>query len=261
MSARGEGPNEIGGNGEAWLQAQLLRIMAHETRTAAVFDVGANVGDWSLALLDAARAAALPVERLALHAFEPVPGTRAMFEARLAGAHPGAGVTVSAVALSHQRQTRIMHVLHDGAGTNSLEGAPDGENGLRVETDTVDGYCQDHVIPDILLLKCDTEGHDLFVIEGAVGMLNRGAIGVLQFEYNFRWHFPGRNLKQVFDLVERLEMPYLVGRLRPSRIELFESWHPELDRFFEANFVLVRSDLESVLPCHRGRFDAANTYA
>lgn len=47
----------------------------------------------------------------------------------------------------------------------------------------------------------------------------------------------------------------------PDGIDAYESWHPELETFFETNYLLVREDLLDVFQVRRGSFDASNTYA
>jgi hypothetical protein len=104
----------------------------------------------------------------------------------------------------------------------------------------------------------DTEGHDWHVLAGAVDLLRSRRIGLAQFEYNHRWVYARRFLKDVFDLVEG--MPYQVGRLTGAGVELTPRWHPELDRFFQSNFVLVENSMVAHLEHVTGSFDAANTY-
>ena len=65
--------------------------------------------------------------------------------------------------------------------------------------------------------------------------------------------------RDVFDLVEGL--PYRVCKVVPEGIDAYESWHPELETFFEANYLLVRDDLVELLDVRRGKFSANNTYA
>ena len=57
--------------------------------------------------------------------------------------------------------------------------------------------------------------------------LDREAIGVLQFEYNWRWIPFGHTLKEVFDFLAG--RPYLLGRLTADGVEYYADWHPEPD--------------------------------
>lgn len=51
-------------------------------------------------------------------------------------------------------------------------------------------------------------------------------------------------------------IPIPLGKLFGNEIEIFEKWHPELERFFEANYVLINNSpiTKLVMPM---RFDAS----
>jgi hypothetical protein len=107
-------------------------------------------------------------------------------------------------------------------------------------------------------IKCDAEGHDFEVIKGAYNMLESGSIDLLQFEYNHRWIFSGHSMKQVFDLIE--DTSYLLAKIQPECLLFFNDWHPELDRYFEGNYALVRKDMKSHFPSKYVEFDKSNVY-
>jgi len=132
-----------------------------------------------------------------------------------------------------------MFVVGGRAGTSSLH--PDSMNRqtdeIEITATTIDDFCLIHKIDQIHLLKVDTEGHDMEVLLGAEKVLRDGAVLICQFEYNHRWIFSRHYLKDVFDFTEG--MPYILGKVTPYGIEVYESWYPELDRFFEGNYVLI----------------------
>jgi len=47
----------------------------------------------------------------------------------------------------------------------------------------------------------------------------------------------------------------------PDGVDAYESWHPELETFFEANYLLVRDDLIERLGVRVGKFSANNTFS
>lgn len=240
LSARGDVPNDMSTNGERMVQRCVLaglRNRAESGRGLVVFDVGANVGDWSRCLLEEMRD---PEERsrLSLHLFEPVPDTFGRLSDRLAKAGEGASLRLHPLALSSGEGKGEIFV-RGIAGSNSLH--PDTEPGdatpVPIARTTADRFCAEHAIDRIHLMKIDTEGHDMEVISGAMPLLRAGAIRVVQFEYNHRWVFSRHYLKDVFDAVEGL--PYRIGKVQADHVALFSGWHPELERFFEANYLLV----------------------
>jgi hypothetical protein len=96
------------------------------------------------------------------------------------------------------------------------------------------------------------------VLRGAYELLREERIDVLQFEYNHRWIYSRAFLKDVFALVA--DLPYEVARITPDALETLPGWHFELERFFEANYLLVRRPALDWFACRRGGFDASNIY-
>lgn len=259
-AARGEPRrNAITENGEAYVQRRVVAALPPgETLTA--IDVGANQGDWSRTLLDALRASRR--DMACIHAFEPVPATRERLRATLA-AHPLGGlVLVEEAAVSDVAGRARIASMCPGGGIDSLHAAssetPPG-GWIEVETCNLASFFDSRNIGRAHLVKSDAEGHDSHVLRGAVELLRAERIDVLQFEYNHRWVHARAFLKDVFDLVAPL--PYSVVRIAPDGVELLESWHFELERFFEANYLLIRRPALDWFACRRGSFDGSNTYA
>lgn len=256
--ARNDVDNDPSRNGEAWLQARLLELFRDEPRMV-VFDVGANVGGWTRMLLD--QVPADRAERLDVYAFEPVRSTLETFHQRLGG-HPRFGrVHPVAAALSDADGTVEMYEIEPNGTTNSLHPDPFlPARRVAIQTQTADGFCAHEGIHTVHLLKIDAEGHDASVLQGAARLLREGRVMVAQFEYSHRWVYARRYLKDVFDLVR--DLPYTVGKLTPDRVELYDGWHFEMERFFEANYVLLHRDLIGRIPAVRGTYTMDdNTYA
>jgi FkbM family methyltransferase len=223
-----------------------------------VFDVGANVGDWSVAMLDLCQDRSLADCRL--YAFEPVSSTFSAYSSRIAAHRLGRAVTSERTAMSAKEGSAKITVLRDNAGTNSLHIVPTGQTGRveEVTLTTVDSYCARHGIATIHLLKIDTEGHDMEVLRGAIGMISSGAVSVIQFEYSDMW-VPARNfLKDVFDLVKGL--PYYVGKPQADHVIVYSEWHPELERFFAGNYLLIHEIAIPWFSVRHARPDHSNVF-
>jgi len=245
MGARKDEPNDILSSGELRLQGLVAERVRLGSRLI-VFDVGARIGDWSKGIVDLA---ARRSEGCEVHAFEPVPESRLALEKSFKSQIENRRLRVNPFGLSNTVGSFPIYIPHLTAGTSTLH--PDAsiryEQVLQVATTTVDRYCQDNSIDHIDLLKVDTEGHDLRVIEGALQNLKSGRIGVLQFEYNHRWIYSRTYLRDVFELAR--DTPYRVAKVCSGALEIYVEWHPELERFFETNFALVHEQLVGTLGC------------
>jgi FkbM family methyltransferase len=224
-----------------------------------VFEIGANIGEWSQSLLETALQFGL--EQIQVQAFEPTLATFQTLQTNLARHPLGRQVHCTPMALSNQVGTTELFVVGENAGTNSLHQDSLAKNSVKVQiaTTTLDLFCQQNGIEQIHLVKCDTEGHDLYVLYGARGLIANERILVFQFEYNHRWVYSRHYLKDIFDFIK--DTSYCIGKITPHGINLYSEWHPELDRFFEANYVIIHNSVLKWFNVHHGTFDAHNTYA
>jgi hypothetical protein len=156
------------------------------------------------------------------------------------------------MAVSDRPGELTLHLAGLRAGRNSLlelDGDSPAQVVERVPATTLDEYAAAAGIDHIHMLKVDAEGHDLAVLRGSSGLLERRAVSVAQFEYNHRWVHARHFLKDVFDLVRPLG--YRVGKLTPRGVEWYSTWDPELESFVEGNYLAARPDLASRLPAVR----------
>lgn len=123
-----------------------------------IFDVGAHIGYYSLLF------ARRNPEGI-VHAFEPSERTFAILEKNLRNY---TNVKLNRVAVAQARGRREF-CLSSCSDLSSLVRSV----GRKVTVDAVslDGYCRDHSIDRVDLIKCDAEGAELEVIGGAKGLL------------------------------------------------------------------------------------------
>ncbi len=234
-AARGEGQNTIQTNGEKTLIEQAIAAFP-EAAPFRAWDVGANLGEWTDTLLAAAANQGLAVR---INLFEPTPTAFTSLSDKYSD---NAEVTVEQIALSSKAGSAEFEVVGSHAGTNSLNltGAPTGKT-IKVALTTGADFHATHGGGEVHLIKVDTEGHDLEVLRGIEPLLAQRAVGIVQFEYNWRWLVNGSSMRAAMLLAER--HGYRLGRVAPDGLEIYKSWNAELDRFFETNFALVRLDV------------------
>ncbi|URW74443.1 FkbM family methyltransferase [Sphingomonas donggukensis] len=257
LAARDETANAIATNGEADL---IHRVFAaaraqHPDRPIVAFDIGANLGEWTVAALAAAGNAPCRIE-----VFEPVPDAIAATTNAIAAVGGGDRATVNPVAISDRDGETEMHLVGPTAGTNSLDGpAVQGSRTITVRLAALETIVGEKGIDHIDLMKIDTEGHDIAILRAMAPLLARGLPAVVQFEYNHRWLHNRGSLHEVFTLVAGTG--YRVGRVLPDAVALFAEWNPELDRYFEANYVLVRADVADAIGARSVHWDVSNVPA
>ena len=260
MRARADVPNIMGTNGESLVQRELVAFAVRREHRLTVIDVGANTGEWTLSLIAEAHRAGIG-QAIQIHAFEPAEDTFRILEARIGRENGGPTVRCIQCAVSSSEGFADLHVMGPGAGTNSMHADParPAQRVSRIPKITLDRYCAEEGIAEVDYVKCDAEGHDFEVLQGARGLLESGSVGVFQFEYNHRWIYASHYLMEVFRFAEGRR--YRIGKLTPDGLEFIMRWHPELERYFEANFALVRDDLIGAYTHRDLTLDNANTFA
>lgn len=242
MQSRLDGVGGFDENGELLLQrgmAHYLDAAGHGGAT--VFDVGANVGDWTLNFVRELSQAGISKPKIALHLFEPAPASRRILTGQVEGT--GAQVHIRDVALADRAGDASFNIFGETDGINSLK-PPTGYEPtevIQVALQTLDAYCEANGVEHIDFVKIDTEGNDVAVLRGATAMMKAGRIDFIQFEYNHRWVVFRYFLHDVFELAAPLG--YSLGKVTPRGIEPYREWHHELESFRQGNYLLWRGEL------------------
>jgi len=205
----------------------LNELRSREVRT--VFDVGANVGDWS--------EFALRVDpTIDLHCFEP----SAVSFARLATRGFPKNVRLNQIGLGDADGLAELNVVGEASGLNSLyvrEGIAVGKT-CTTETimiGTVDSYCAENAIDRIDLMKIDVEGHELAVMKGMSRMLSEGRVRTIQFEYGGCALDAGITLRDIWQLLE--DRGFEFYKLHPNDARHVPEYHRDLETFRYSNWI------------------------
>ena len=209
----------------------FLRRMSERGLTT-VFDVGANIGDWVAEVLEWSGTATV-------YCYEAIPSTYAELTGNVtdprahlfnkALSNEAGELEFNASELSEVSSVYDVHRFDENLAVTKV----------KVSAETGDAECARLGIARIDLLKVDTEGHDLTVLRGFKGMLERGAIDVIQFEYNI---FTLLAREGLFDFYEFLGEHYFLCRLLPTGLELM-AYERGLDNFSQSNWICVRKEL------------------
>ena len=240
MYARHESGIDMKKNGEFRIQKEFSKRLSHEEEQFVVFDIGANIGNWTVSLLSM-----IPDQKtngIDIHVFEPIHDTFEILKNTIESNSKGKQVKLNCNACSSKTGSDKMFIATTNAGSNSLyKGAV--HNGLlseSIEKITLDEYCTDNNVAKIHFIKSDTEGHEVEVLRGSQKLFTEERIMVFQLEYNQLWCYSRFFMKDVFDFLEG--MPYLIGKISPHGLSFYRKWHPEIERFFESNYLIVHKD-------------------
>ena len=220
-------------------ERRFLVSLLERRPDALVLDVGANEGQFSTLVREVSAAAVI-------HAFEPHPRSFAALQMRAGGL----GIHATRLALGDAAGDVAMYDYADEQGSQhaSLYRGVIEEVHRRPSAvvtapcDTLDHVAETLGLDNICLLKIDTEGHELAVLKGAQGLLERGAIEVIQFEFN--------EMNVISRVFMRDFMQLLSGfrffRLLPAGVLAMDDYDPRtMEIFAFQNIVCVRRDLDS----------------
>jgi FkbM family methyltransferase len=191
------------------------------TSPATIFDVGAHTGDYAVM-------AARILEEPTIHCFEPNPSA---FRSRQAvgiwhelalGASPGLR------ELYQDPSKPTMASLHPGAVR--VVGL-DARLKVKVATTTLDEFCSEHGIERIDLLKIDVEGAEFEVLRGGLGLLEHGAIGIVQFEFGYANLASRTFMRDFYDL---LGETHSLHRVTPGGLVPLGDYRLEVEVFASA---------------------------
>lgn len=163
------------GAGSGWdLDAEVTAAIPYIQAGATVFDVGANKGEWSRAVL-----ARRPDLRLYL--FEPQQACALHLKFDSA--------TLVQAAVGEADSSANLFSPGHAAGNASLHNRKDTyfDNQIftptRVPVISIDSFMAENAIETVDFMKMDIEGHELFAMRGAEKAMAQGAIRAMSFEF------------------------------------------------------------------------------
>jgi FkbM family methyltransferase len=144
------------------------------------FDVGANVGQTSSLALAS-------FQEAQVFAFEPHPATFTRLVESLGG-NPrlktynfALGNKIGVVPFFEYSSSTLNSLVPDAQYPTRKAVTP---REIRVECTTLDSFCESHSLQQIDVLKIDTEGCDLLVLQGAERMLSGERVRFVYLEFN-----------------------------------------------------------------------------
>ena len=199
-----------------------------------IFDIGANVGDYSLMLSEILSKNNIDYE---IHLFEPTQSCFKNIQEKfnnIHNAHPnnfGASDQAGEATIFYDKEQSGLASLYQ----RNLDSYNLSMNQSELITlKRLDSYIESAGIKHIDFIKIDIEGHELKAFEGFGGYLNADFIDYIQFEYG------GANLDSHTSLMEIYKFlsdrGFKIAKVMPSGLEIRE-YKPFMDNFMYANYV------------------------
>jgi len=228
---RGENNCDIATNGEMAALRKYLRA------GSIVFDVGANIGEWTQTVLRLYPDATV-------HCFEPCQDT---FLTLKTNNFPGS-VILNNFGLGSKKETKDLYISDHDSTINSVYLRKDlsEKNDYKKEKislDSLDDYCAAAGLDKIDFLKIDVEGNEFEVLLGAKRMLAENKIRMIQLEYGGTYIEARRFLKDIFDYFNAAnKFNYVFYKIMPDRVSPLD-YHEDLDNFQYCNYLIVNNTI------------------
>ena len=223
-------------SGEAWILSEMVRPACASLATPVVFDVGANVGDYSAMVHGF-----IPSARI--YAFEPAASVYQQLDGRLSS-----NFEAFNFGFSDEEKTIDLHSYTVEGQAVSLISSIDRRlptqvlkvevvDTERIEVRTLDSFCASEGIERIDFLKLDVEGHEVAVLRGAQAMLDRGAISMIQFEFG-----PANIYSRTYfyNFWTMLSDKYDLFRIVPGGVAPITHYGEHLEVFLTTNYFAMR---------------------
>ena len=225
----------IESSGEAWVLSEMVRTACAGIATPLIFDVGANVGDYS-------KLVHTLIPSAQIYAFEPAAPVYEQLTQRLS--HDGNAFHTFNVGFSDEEKTVDLYSYTVEGQAASVISSIDRRlptqvlqvevsDTERIDVRTLDGFCASQGIGRIDFLKLDVEGHEVAVLRGARAMLERGAISMIQFEFG-----PSNIYSRTYfyDFWSMLSDRYDLFRIIPGGVVPITYYGEHLEVFLTTNY-------------------------
>lgn len=223
-------------NGEDFLIKRFLPNYFKDKNNITIFDVGANVGNYSLSLINS-------FPNASIYAFEPNPLT---FDLLTEKTKNNKSILCYKIGFSNQKSSseifsyksdevsehaslykEVMSEIHNDKSISSFQ----------INLETLDEFSKENKIENIDFLKIDTEGHEYSVLSGALNLIKTKSIDVIQFEFNEMNVISRTFLKDFYDI---LYTNYEIYRLDSKKLISLKEYSTANEIFQYQNIIAIK---------------------
>jgi len=200
-------------------ESRFLKKLLKGRTGCVVFDVGANVGDYSRKVLQVC-------SEVTVYAFEPHPNTYTVLtnnvrQSNFLPVNAAAGEKEGSVSLfDYEARDGSSHASLYRDVIENIHKAKSTEHKVRVIE--LGAFARRQNIEKIDLLKIDTEGNELSVLKGILDYIESGKIEAIHFEFNEMNVSSRTYFRDFWELLPN----YNFYRLLPDGMAKIESYNP-----------------------------------
>ena len=153
----------------------IIKKLKNDIKNGVIFDVGANVGDWSKFLVDEYKDI-----NYKLYMFEPSIKAFNKLEKNI---RKDNSHYCFLLGFGDKKESLKIFYDSDAQGSASII-MKEGKFSEDIQIETIDQFCKEKEITKIDFLKMDVQGYEYNILLGAKDMLKSGAIKYIQFEFD-----------------------------------------------------------------------------
>ncbi len=194
------------------------------------FDVGAHVGEWSIAVLQQ-----WPSSHV--HAFEVAEPTYERLARRIAATGFSARATLNRAGLSDRGENREMYYYPDlpNLTCDIPRHANHRSTPFQATLLTGDAYVEEHGIERLNFVKIDVEGAEHLVLRGLHRTIDAERVDCIQFEYGA---FSIDSHVLLSDYYKLLSPKHWIGKIYPTHVD-FKDYDWTMESFRFSNYLCV----------------------